>query len=89
MCVSVCVCVSVCMCCRGIEKCFCIMISSSFRQRAWSATEIKELALGRFLKYILTDAQNGIGNYYPLVSNAALSQQSFLKILLEKSDNLI
>lgn len=45
----------------------------------------KRTCSGKIPKYILTDAQNGIGNYYSLVSNAALSQQCFVKILLEKS----
>lgn len=75
--------------CGRIGKVFCVMISSPFRQTEWLATEIIEGALGRFLKYIPTDAQNDIGNCYSLVPTVAFSLHCSSKILLEKSDNLI
>lgn len=76
-----------CVACGGTEKGLRVMISSTFRQSKWSATEG---TLGRLLlKYIPTDTKNGIMNCYFLVSNVAFSQQCFSKMLLEKSTNQV
>lgn len=66
------------------------MLSSPFRQNKWLATKTIEGTLGRLLlKYIPTDAKNGIVNYYSLVTNVAFPLQCFSKMRLEKSASQI